>query len=102
MQSRQETNGGEETQEQWIIEKEDILVELLTPIFNNDSETAKCFADEIDGRDDIEIIDIVARYVKQVKANKTSVRRKLWSILHAFKIYKAGETNWNLTLKQRL
>lgn len=102
LQSRQETNGGEETQEQWIIEKEDILVELLTPIFNNDSETAKCFADEIDGRDDIEIIDIVARYVKQVKANKTSVRRKLWSILHAFKIYKAGETNWNLTLKQRL
>ena len=102
LQSQHEANAGEEKQELWKMEKEDILIELLTPIFNKDSETAKSFADEVDGRDDIEIIDIVARYVKQQNTTMTSFRRKLWSILHAFKIYKAGEQNWNLTLNPRI
>lgn len=102
LQSQLDATAGDDTQKIWKIEKEDILVELLTPIFKMKSEVAKCFADEINGLGDIEIIDIVARYVKELKATETSVHRKLWSILHAFKIYKAGETNWNLTLNPRL
>jgi len=102
LQSQLEAKGGNDTQEMWKMEKEDILVELLTPIFNNKSENAKSFAEEIDGREDIEIIEIVSSYMKQKMVTETSVHRKLWSILHAFKIYNAGESNWNLTLKQRI
>ncbi len=88
--------------ENWAVEKEDILVELLKPIFNMDKETAKCFAKEVIGQDSIEIIEIVSRYIKHGKASITSVRRKLWSILHAFKIYNAGESNWNTNLNKRI
>jgi len=102
LQSQLEAKGGNDTQEMWKMEKEDILVELLTPIFNNKSENAKSFAEEIDGREDIEIIEIVSSYMKQKMVTGTSIHRKLWSILHAFKIYSAGESNWNLTLKQRI
>lgn len=102
LQSQLEAKGGNDTQEMWKMEKEDILVELLTPIFNNKSENAKSFAEEIDGREDIEIIEIVSSYMKQKMVTGTSIHRKLWSILHAFKIYNAGESNWNLTLKQRI
>lgn len=87
--------------EGWTIEKEIILVELLTPIFK-DRVTAKSFAEEVNGQDDIEIMNILSRYVKEGKASKTSVRRKLWSILHAFKIYDAEESNWNFTLNNRI
>lgn len=102
LKSQQEAKDGEKTQEMWKMEKEAILVELLTPIFNKKNDTAKSFAKEVDGRDDIEIIEIVSKYVKRQEATETSVHRKLWSILHAFKIYNAGESNWNLTLKQRI
>lgn len=102
LESQLGAKGGDDMQEMWKMEKEDIIVELLTPIFNNKRENAKSFAEEVDGCDDIEIIEIVGKYVKQQKATKTSVHRKLWSILHAFKIYNAGESNWNLTLKQRI
>ena len=99
-QSAEKVN--EEETADWAKEKEDTLVELLTPIFNNNCETARSFIEEVNGQSDIEIIEILSRYVNQNKASKTSVRRKLWSVLHAFKIYKAGETNWNLTLNNRI
>ena len=102
-EQHKEANVGptEEEKAAWNIEKEVILVELLTPIFK-DRETAKSFAEEVNGQDDIEIMNILSRYVKEDKASKTSVRRKLWSILHAFKIYNAEESNWNFTLNNRI
>ncbi len=87
---------------EWATEKEDILIELLTPIFKKDRDMAKVFAKEVDGCEDLDVINIVAQYVKQKKVIKNSFRRKLWSILHAYKIYSAKESNWNTTLNHRI
>ncbi len=92
----------EEDTADWAKEKEHILIALLTPIFNKDRETAMNFSEEVSGQDNIEIIEILSRYVKQGKVSKTLVRRKLWSILHSFRIYTAEESNWNLTLNNRI
>ncbi len=88
--------------ERLTMEKEDALLELLAPIFNNKRDTAQSFAKEVNGQNDREIIETVCNYVNQGRTNNTSVRQKLWSVLHAFKIYNAGVTNWNTMIRNRI
>lgn len=84
------------------VENEEILIELLTPIFNKDSDIARTFINEVRDCDDIEIVNITGRYVNGHKACRNSIYRHLWRLLHAFRIYNSGERNWNTTLKSRI
>ena len=84
------------------VEIEEILIELLTPIFNKDSDIARTFINEVRDCDDIEIVNITGRYVNGHKACRNSIYRHLWRLLHAFRIYNSGERNWNTTLKSRI
>lgn len=86
----------------YAMEIEEILIELLTPIFNKDSDIARTFINEVRDCDDIEIVNITGRYVNGHKAYRNSIYRHLWKILHAFRIYNACERNWNTTLKSRI
>ena len=84
------------------VEIEEILIELLTPIFNKDSDIARTFINEVRDCDDIEIVKITGRYVKETKVSTSFIYRPLWRLLHAFRIYNSGERNWNTTLKSRI
>lgn len=87
--------------ERLISEKEEMIVELLTPICYNQEEVAKEFLNEIQDLKDSEIADIVVKWTKDRKISDRSNNRPLWRILHAAKLYESTESNWNTALKRR-
>ena len=80
-------------------EHEEMIVELLIPIFYNSEQDVKEFLEKIDGRPDTEIIDTVCEFSKARKLSDKSKGRPLWSVLHAAKYYRATEANWNIALR---
>lgn len=80
-------------------EHEEMIVELLKPIFYNSEQDVKEFLMKIHGRTDIEIIDTVYDFLKVRKISEKSKSRPLWKILHAAKYYSSTESNWNTTLR---
>ena len=80
-------------------EKEDMIIELLIPIFYNNENDVKDFLNLINDRPDTEITDIVYKWVKERKISDKSYKRDLWRILHAAKLYSATESNWNTALR---
>ena len=58
------------------------------------------FLELVDGRSDPEIIDIVKQWGTSEKITRKMKNRPLWQILHAAKIYKTGEPNWNAGLRK--
>ena len=78
---------------------EEMLVELLTPLFYNIEKDAREFLKKVSGMDDISIIDLVLKFLNERKISPSSKGRKLWLILHAAKIYSATESNWNTALR---
>ncbi len=80
-------------------EHEEMIVELLIPIFYNSEQDVKEFLEKIDGRPDTEIIDTVCEFSKARKLSDKSKGRPLWSVLHAAKYYSSTESNWNTALR---
>lgn len=84
-----------------VFEKEEMIIELLTPICYNQEEVAKDFLKEIQDLKDPEISDVVVKWTNERKISDRSNNRPLWRILHAAKIYESTESNWNTALKRR-
>jgi len=80
-------------------EREEMIVELLKPIFYNSEQDVKEFLKKNKDRQDTEIIDTVCEFVKDRKISDKSKGRPLWKILHAAKYYSSTESNWNTLLR---
>ena len=83
-------------------DKEDMIIELLKPIFFGDEQDVKDFLNIIDGRSDTEITDTVYEYLKVRKISDKSKNRPLWMVLHAARLYRATEQNWTKALREHL
>lgn len=83
-------------------EKEEIIVELLSPIFFKTEENVKEFLKIIEGKSDVEVSDVARKWVKERKISDKSQKRPLWKILHAAKYYSSTESNWNTALRTHL
>ena len=80
-------------------ERKEMLKELLLNIIHKESDVEE-FLELVDGRSDPEIIDIVKQWGTSEKITRKMKNRPLWQILHAAKIYKTGEPNWNAGLRK--
>ena len=80
-------------------ERNEMLKELLSHIIHKESDVEE-FLELVDGRSDPEIIDIVKQWGTSEKITRKMKNRPLWQILHAAKIYKTGEPNWNAGLRK--
>lgn len=80
-------------------EREELIVELLKPIFFYSEEDVKEFLKKIDNRSDSVIADVVCEMIKERKISDRSKGRPLWMILHAAKYYNSTESNWNTMLR---
>ena len=80
-------------------ERNEMLKELLLHIIHKESDVEE-FLELVDGRSDPEIIDIVKQWGTSEKITRKMKNRPLWQILHAAKIYKTGEPNWNAGLRK--
>ncbi len=83
-------------------EKEDLIVELLKPIFKKNEEVVREFLKIIEGKSDVEVSDVARKWVKDSKISDRSKNRPLWTILHAAKYYRTSESNWNTALRTHL
>lgn len=83
-------------------EKEEIILELLKPMFFKSEEDVRNFLKEIEGKSDAEVSDVVRKWVKERKISDRSQNRPLWKILHAAKYYSSTESNWNTALRTHL
>ena len=77
---------------------DEIIVELLKPVFYNEEDKAKEFLEYARGKADTEILDKIIELSDQRVISSKSYRRDLWRIMHAFKLYSATESNWNTYL----
>ncbi len=80
-------------------EKEEMIIELLKPIFYKSEEDVKEFLKKIDNNSDSVIADVVCEMIKERKISERSKGRVLWRILHAAKYYSSSESNWNTALR---
>lgn len=80
-------------------EKEEMIIELIMPIFYNNVQDVRDFLQKINGRPNTEITDTVFNLVKARKISDKSKGRPLWMILHAAKLYSATEQNWNAAIR---
>ena len=80
-------------------EMKEMIIEMLKPIFKDSADAAIEFLDMINGKADMSISNIVYQWVKQKKISERSKGRPLWRVLHAAKLYRATEQNWNTALR---
>ena len=76
-------------------------VELFSNVMYGDERNAKAFIESAKGRNNVEITDLVAQWVRENKISAQSCRRDLWRLLHAYKLYNATESNFNTALKNK-
>lgn len=93
--SAEEVEKWEQVAEREKKEKEDMIVELLLPIFFTIEKDVRDFLEEVKGLDDTQITALVRKWVKLRKISGQSKKRKLWSVLHAARLYHSTESNWN-------
>ena len=77
------------------------LVELLSTVMYGDEQNAKAFIESAKGRNDVEITDLVAQWVRENKISSKSCRRGLWRLLHAYKLYNGTESNFNTAMRNK-
>ena len=95
-------NSLKDENERFRKEHEEMIVELLKPIFYNSEQDVKEFLKKNKGRQDTEIIDTVCEFLNGRKISDKSKGRSLWKILHAAKYYSSTESNWNTALRNHL
>ena len=87
--------------EQPEVKKEDWIVELLSHLCYEDEQVAKAILNEIRGKEDPVIADIIFERKKQNKISPKTQNRELWKIFHAAKLYRGIEGNFNTALRRR-
>lgn len=75
------------------------LIQRLKPIFYNNEEEAKAFANFIRGLEPMQITRRVKQLVHDRKISDLSKGRNLWTVLHDFGLYTKSESNWNQQVK---
>lgn len=78
----------------------EMTIELLSHIFYNDEKEASDFYNFVQGKDDLDIAQKALELKNQKKISSKSCGRDLWRILHAAKLYRATESNWNTYLRK--
>lgn len=79
--------------------EEDGIVMQLKPIFWGDAEEASSFARRARGLRNVQITSMVREMIADNRISQISAHRTLWRILHDAGIYKAGESNWNKSIR---
>lgn len=93
--SAEEVEKGKQVAEREKKEKEDMIVELLLPIFYGIEKDVRDFLEKVKELEDTQITALVREWVELKKISDQSKRRKLWSVLHAARLYRSTESNWN-------
>lgn len=82
-------------------ENDEWIVELLAHLCYEDEQVAKDIIDEIRGKDDPVIADIILERKQKNQISPKTQNRELWRILHAAKLYQGIEGNFNTALRRR-
>ena len=77
------------------------IVELLAHLCYEDEQIARDILDEIRGKEDPVIADIIFERKQKNKISPKTQNRELWKILHAAKLYRGIEGNFNTALRRR-
>lgn len=77
------------------------IVELLAHLCYEDEQVARSILDEIRGKEDPVIADIIFERKKGSQISPKTQNRELWRILHAAKLYRGIEGNLNTALRRR-
>lgn len=77
------------------------IVELLAHLCYGDEQIARDILDEIRGKEDPVIADIIFERKQKNKISPKTQNRELWKILHAAKLYRGIEGNFNTALRRR-
>ena len=94
-----------ETQEDSPAEIEEIrdelesLIERICPIFYNDINEAKSFANKIRGMKPTQITELVKDLRTRNVISEMSCHHDLWNILYEAGLYTRTESNWNERIK---
>lgn len=89
------SNVTQQTAEQPVSRKEDILTNQLKPMFFGAEEEVRSFLLEIRGMKPKQITARVNQLVGEKKLSEISCHRDLWKVLHDCGIYTLTESNWN-------
>ncbi len=81
--------------EQLLSEADQKVVNLLTPIFNNDATCAREYFDRIQGLDSKQLITLTNKYVRDGKITAGANHKTLWLVLHNARLITTGVRNWN-------
>lgn len=73
----------------------------LAGIFCGDIDKAKAFIKEVHVMTDVEIVERVAKGIKNKEIINSLSHRPLWTILNKSGLYKRSETNWNDQLTKK-
>lgn len=94
----QRTESAEKVEEETDERQQDII-NKLTPLFFGIEEDAKDFLARIHGMKPTQITQLVNRLVTEKKISELSCHRPLWKVLHDAGIYTPSESNWNMQVK---
>ena len=89
------SNVTQQTAEQPVSRKEDMLTNQLKPMFFGSEEEVKSFLLWIQGMKPKQITARVNQLVGEKKLSEISCHRDLWKVLHDCGIYTLTESNWN-------
>lgn len=94
----QRTESAEKVEEETDERQQDII-NKLTPLFFGIEKDAKDFLARIHGMKPTQITQLVNRLVTEKKISELSCHRPLWKVLHDAGIYTPSESNWNMQVK---
>ena len=84
----------QEKNDEWI-------VELLAHLCFEDEQVARDILNDIRGKEDPVIADIIVERKKRNQISSKTQNREIWKILHAAKLYRGIEGNFNTALRRR-
>lgn len=87
-----------ETQE---VKNDEWIVELLSHLCYGEEQVARDILDDIRGKEDPVIADIIVERKEKNQISPKTQNRELWKILHAAKLYRGIEGNFNTALRRR-
>ncbi len=82
--------------------KDSPLLQSLLPFFWNDKDAAADFIMKVSNAKNTDITTLVAKLVKNKVISDLSCYKPLWEVLNGAGIYKAGLTNWNTMIRQKM
>lgn len=83
------------------IKGDEWVVELFSHLCYEDEQIAREILNEIRGKDDPEIADIIIERIQRNHISPKAQNREIWRILHAAKLYRGIEGNLNTALRRR-